>query len=493
MTFRPVNLTKNIRKAISENLNSRRGWLIALALASVVHVSVTVATFGVGRAGVLPGQFDRDGFGTFASDSRLYREDVASLADKLKRLGFQGWISAAAPLHLKFYSLSHFFFSPWTRPNVLTVEPLNLLYYLMVLGLVYHLASTVFCRRTGILSMMLVAFWPSFLMHTTQLVRDPLVIVAILILVISTTNWLSTDGILRRSLIDASLGVAAILTIWIVRLAMWDAVRVIYVGALALLIVRILRQRRIFGGHIICASVLGLAIVLVPMSESLNSQRRRETDVGPLIAEKLVPLTIWERIGKRREEFANLRNDPTATAFASNIDEDVKFDSFGALISYLPRAAIIGFWAPFPNLWFERGLQVGRGGRMIAGLETLLTYILEILALIGLWHNRKSMAAWFLMGTTMAGMLALGLVVLNIGSLYRFRYPFLMLLVMLAASGAISLQRKLRRIVGEWCAVFGLPACESGSSRIDLSPSPIPETAENDGLQSPAGVKGMRR
>lgn len=456
MNVNPVNFSNNIRKAIPENVYGPRGWLFALALASVLHVSVTFVTFAIGRAGVAPGQFDRNGFGTFASDSRLYQEDVTSLTEKLKSLGFKGWVSAVAPLHLKFYSLSHFFFSSWTRPNVLTVEPLNLLYYLAVLALVYNLASTVFCRTTGIFSMVIVALWPSFLIHTTQLVRDPLLIVAVLFLIIATTNWLIKDGSLCRGLIDTSLGVSAILTIWIVRLAMWDAVRLIYVGALVLLLVRILRHRRMLVGHIVCAFVSGAAIVLVPTWDSLNSHRRREVDVGPLLAEKVVSLTLWERIGKRREEFADLRNDPAASA-ASNVDEDIRFDTFGHIINYLPRAIMIGFWAPFPNMWFERGSQVGRTGRMIAGLETFVTYILEILALIGLWHNRKSMAAWFLFGTTIAGMTALGMIVLNIGSLYRFRYPYLMLLVMLAASGAVHLKKKLqdRRRVVRFLNSFG--------------------------------------
>jgi hypothetical protein len=69
----------------------------------------------------------------------------------------------------------------------------------------------------------------------------------------------------------------------------------------------------------------------------------------------------------------------------------------------------------------------------------MVSRFLVALAIVGLWHNRRNMAAWLLGGTAIAGITALGLIVLNIGSLYRFRYPFLMLIVMLAASGAVHL------------------------------------------------------
>jgi hypothetical protein len=195
----------------------------------------------------------------------------------------------------------------------------------------------------------------------------------------------------------------------------------------------------VFAGHVLTAIVLGAAIMFIPQSQSVKSQQRREVDVGkPMLAERVAQLTIWQRIGKRRQAFANVKKIQTSST-ASNIDEEVQFNTMGDFVRYLPRATALGLFAPFPNMWFQRGGQVGRTGRMIAGFETLLTYFLVALAIVGLWHNRRNMAAWLLGGTAIAGITALGLIVLNIGSLYRFRYPFLMLIVMLAASGAVHL------------------------------------------------------
>lgn len=409
---------------------------LLLIVAAVLHLAVTISIFTIGRAQLMPSQFDRNGVGRFASDGLFYQQDMVTLTDKLKSQGPVVWLQSVAPLHIKFYSLSHFLFSRWTGPNVLTIEPLNLVFYLAILWLAYKLAETVFDRRAGILTMAVIALWPSFLMHTTQLGRDPLLIVAILVFILVISNWLTKRRSFRWSLMAVVPAVLAVLTIWIVRLAMWDAVRVIAVLGLVLLIVRHVREKRVFTGHIVSAVILGVAIVMIPQSQTVKSQQRREADVGrPLLAETVAQMTLSQRIGKRRRVFANLTKSESVST-ASNVDTEVQFDTTADLLRYLPRAAALGFFAPFPNMWFVAGAQVGRTGRLLAGLETLITYLLEILALVGLWHSRKNLAAWLLAITTVTGVTALGLIVLNIGSLFRFRYPFLMIIVVFAAGGA---------------------------------------------------------
>jgi hypothetical protein len=409
---------------------------VLLIFAAGLHLVTTTFVFIAGRSGLMAGQFNRYGFGAFASDSYFYREDIVSLIEKLKNQGPAVWLHSVAPLHIKLYSLSHFLFGHWSGPDVLTIEPLNLIFYLAILWLVYKLGETVFDRRTGLWAMAVVALWPSFLMHTTQLIRDPLLIVAILVFILVITKWLTKRSSFRWSLMAVIPAVLAVLTIWIVRLAMWDAVRVVVLMGFVLLIVRHVIEKRIFAGHIITAVLLALAIIVIPQSQTVKSQQRRETDVGrPMLAERVAQLTLSQRIGKRRQAFANLKKSELS-AVASNIDNEVQFNTMGDLIRYLPRAAAIGFFAPFPNMWFVKGAQVGRTGRLLAGFETLITYGLEIVALAGLWQLRKNLAAWLLAVTVVLGLTALGLIVLNIGSLYRFRYPFLMIIVVFAAGGA---------------------------------------------------------
>lgn len=419
-----------------EMLAGPRGWLLLLAFAACFHLVTTVSVFIIGRTRLLPAQFDQTGLGAFASDSFFYQGDVSSLVDKLTNQGVMVWLGSVAPLHIKLYSLSYFFFSRWMSPNILTYEPLNLFYYLAILWLVYKLGETVFDRRVGLLAMIITGVWPSFLMHTTQLIRDPLLIVAVLFFILVVAAWLTKVSSFKWDLVIVVPAVLAVLTIWIVRLAMWDAVRAIVLMGIILLIIRAVRERRFFAGHAVNAVILCIAIVAIPQSKTVRSQQRREADIGtPLIAERAAAMPIKERIEERRQAFAKLKASETGS-HASNLDDDKELLTAGDFVRYLPRAAEIGFLSPFPNMWFAKGGSVGRTGRIISGAETLLTYVLEVLAVFGLWQHRKNLAAWLIAITTASALIALGYIVLNIGSLYRFRYPFLMLIIVLACAGA---------------------------------------------------------
>jgi hypothetical protein len=98
-------------------------------------------------------------------------------------------------------------------------------------------------------------------------------------------------------------------------------------------------------------------------------------------------------------------------------------------------------------MWLHGGRQVGLSGRVISGFEMLLTYVIESMALFGLWSQRKNLSAWLLLVVIGLGALALGLVVNNMGAMYRLRYPFWVLMVILGANGASFLcQHFTRRI-----------------------------------------------
>jgi hypothetical protein len=125
---------------------------------------------------------------------------------------------------------------------------------------------------------------------------------------------------------------------------------------------------------------------------------------------------------------------------SSNIDADVVLESWGEVIRYLPRAAEIGLLAPFPNMWLASGANVGRWGKALSGLETLTMYLVMALALWGLWKRHDQLAIWFLVTIATLSVIVLGLVVANIGALYRIRYPFWVLLIIVGVDGALRLQ-----------------------------------------------------
>jgi hypothetical protein len=171
-----------------------------------------------------------------------------------------------------------------------------------------------------------------------------------------------------------------------------------------------------------------------PARESLKDRVRREAVLAGMVAEP-PSSNIWSRmathVGAIRRRFILMYPDS-----GSNIDSDVRLSGAGDLIGYLPRATAIGFFAPFPDMWFAKGSQVGLAGRLLVGVESLLMYAVECLAMYGLWWGRRRVSVWMLFSIAAMGIIALGLVVANVGTLYRMRYVFLMLVVVIAAGGA---------------------------------------------------------
>jgi hypothetical protein len=116
----------------------------------------------------------------------------------------------------------------------------------------------------------------------------------------------------------------------------------------------------------------------------------------------------------------------------------VEFKSNADIARYLPRAVQIGFFAPFPNSWLARGALVGLKGRMLSGLETGSTYVLLLLAIVSLWRRRRALSAWLLAAIFAMAVTTLGLVIGNLSVLYRMRYAYWMLLIILGADGAVQ-------------------------------------------------------
>lgn len=415
-----------------------------LIAAAGLHLVTATTVFVVGRFSLMPSQFDSNGLGEFAHDSHKYQLDVIGLASKLRGEGIASWLSTPAPFHVKLYSLSHALFSHWTSFNVLSIEPLNLAYYLFILFLVYRLTEIIFERRAAVLALTVVALWPSFLIHTTQLLRDPLLITVLLALVFIAANGLTKTYGWRLGFAAGLAGGLVLLLVWIVRLAMWDVARAVTAAGFGLLVVRQIRKRRVLIGNLIAAVLLIAAALTIPLFRSmLEPQQTTMKGTEPPIAERVLDVPLWERIAKRREGFVKPDGDEIVTSKASNVDESVQFESWSDIVRYLPRAMTIGFFAPFPNMWFAGGSLVGNVGRRLSGIEMILTYVIELFAVAGIWSKRRQLAAWLLAFTVTAGVTGLGLTVLNIGSLYRVRYPFWMLMVVLGAGGAQWVAAKL--------------------------------------------------
>jgi len=403
--------------------------------AAIFHVLLAVSVFSVGRFGLFPSQFNGDGIGEFARDGKAFREQANSLADTLTEGRVGSWVKENATFHVKVLSLDFVLMRPLFGSNIIAAEPLNLLYYLAILTLCFSLARVIAGKRAAWLASAIVAVWPSLLLHTTQFIRDPLIIMAILTLVLVLTQQLRKIQTWRRAAIGGVISTLACFVIWMCRRELWPVVSAVIVLGVVLLLLRILRERKLLTWNL---AVIGLLCVLtIAVPRIMRSPK-------PITAERLnvIPKnqdpSFFGVLKWTREEF--IREGLQKSG--SMIDAEVNFSNRADVIKYIPRALEIGFLAPFPTMWFTAGYNVGLIGRLLGGLETSLTYVIEALACVFIWRRRRHLDTWLMFLTTTIGVLALGLVVVNLGTLYRMRYSFWILMVIMAAGTLTSSSRR---------------------------------------------------
>jgi hypothetical protein len=122
----------------------------------------------------------------------------------------------------------------------------------------------------------------------------------------------------------------------------------------------------------------------------------------------------------------------------SMIDSDVMFHSSVDIVHYIPRALQIGLFAPFPTMWFTEGANAAaRVMRAVTGIEMAICYILlaGVILAIPLLNTKGLRIGVVAVVSCLVIITLLSLSVPNVGTLYRLRFPFLMLPVGLGAAG----------------------------------------------------------
>lgn len=121
----------------------------------------------------------------------------------------------------------------------------------------------------------------------------------------------------------------------------------------------------------------------------------------------------------------------------SNVDLDVTFTSAVDVAAYAPRALHVGVLAPFPNMWFSEGTsQASSIFRAVAAFEMSAMYValLGLCILFILMMKNKSglsfeqkMAICALMLFALVWVEIYALASGNVGSIYRVRFPIMLL------------------------------------------------------------------
>jgi len=350
-------------------------------------------------------------------------------------------------LHIRLYSLGFAVLGRFVGFRTLAAEPLNLIYYISILVLTCAIGTEVFGPMVGRASALMVALWPSLLLHTTQLLRDPLFISAMLLLLWMTILCIRRELSLKTASALVGSAVFAVLVILLCRTDVKEILTVVLLMAVAVCIITQVQQHRFRLRNVLGLLVIVTFTVLIPpllparnVSEHVVVRPIAQTTAARENSGFAFLESFARRVGALRHKF--IVAYPLA---GSNVDTNVELNSALDLLRYLPRAAELGFFAPFPRSWVTPGVQVGISGRLVAGLEMCVMYFMFGLSAVTLIRQRNQFIVWFLFILTTVGCVALGYVVANISALYRMRYTFFIPVLILGIQGLIIVREAVMK------------------------------------------------
>jgi murein biosynthesis integral membrane protein MurJ len=143
-----------------------------------------------------------------------------------------------------------------------------------------------------------------------------------------------------------------------------------------------------------------------------------------------VPRIIEHYVEVMARTRAGLIDEGLKIQAGSLYDIDVLPASTPQVAVYAPRALQIALFAPFPSRWFEKLSPT----RLVALGETAIWYLVAPGLLLALWLGR-SRGMMALLVFSLALLTLYGITIANVGTLYRIRYLYLFLLMLISLAG----------------------------------------------------------
>lgn len=432
-------------KRLSEYFSANPQVKQLLLVGAITHLLTAFTVSIVGYFQFFPSQISNSGI--LSGDSVLYLQKCQELSARIQNGDLSFFFTNDFDLHLRIYALSYFVFSNIFGNSIFCFEPINIVLFLILLFLVYKIGELCFNSKVGFLSALIINFSPTFLLHSVQPLRDPLYVCLFLALIYCLLTIIYENPYFKKLLRLLIFSYVIIFSLWIVR---DNAFPVFLTVALISFVLFLVRTWSIYKSRLSQISLFGIFIISIflmpPLFSSLQpksiltsemsvEKKEKSHNFSQKQIEKGVPQSVRYLNGIRRGINLQIEVEDGSAA----MDRNLVFESWSDVVFYSPKAVLIGIFSPFPNMWFEDGKMFGKTGRIIAAFEVVIIYILSAFALLTFYYQRKNLGLWLIGLTVLIGCGALGLVVTNIGTLYRMRYVFWGLLIILGTGGIFKL------------------------------------------------------
>lgn len=399
-------------------------------------------------------------------DSFLFHQLAVSLAQAIHAQGWSAWQlrpdgQGPAGVAAIFYVL--FFPHPWVMIPI--YAGLQATSAFALFKIINRLTGR---RLTSFIAGLPFWLYPSAMSWYTQNHKDSFMIAGALLILLAWLRLVDT-AIWKRwqdVLISLALLFGGAFLSWIMRpyaVQMMQAVSLaVVVLESCIFVLRFWRRDwRLWQGLVAVVVVWTSVVILtvftaggiyadLPPASPTTTNASTSTNTTPTVQAGWITSGFPVTLENKAYALALVRNDfrlrfPNA---GSNIDNSVIFHRISDILFYLPRAAEIAFLAPFPPDWFRAGIiPADTVMRRVAGLEMIGVYLTLVLLPYAVWRWRAQPDLWIIFIFCSGMLLIYGLAVANVGTLYRFRYGFLMTIVAVDLAAGISFiqQRKSQK------------------------------------------------
>jgi putative peptidoglycan lipid II flippase len=308
---------------------------------------------------------------------------------------------------------------------------------------------------SGIMAASLFILFPSALNWYGQIHKDGFAILGMLIIFSSWLKGFHCSSKLRGGswlIFGTIVGSALVIFVrpYNIKLLMISAI-ILFCAVLIYFVVKKRAKTALFGAGILLVLIIFLSAVnsympglfIIEKKEMVMEAFKeqgidwtwRKSEKVPAIIDKVLENTTLVRI-------MNIYHSKLVSA-GSVIDADVKPESAWSTIAYLPRAAFIALFAPFPDRWFSRAGIVN----LVSVGETMFWYFCVPGLIMAFWY-RRSLEMALMALNALIFMTILGFTNPIVGTLYRFRYVYLFIFIMMGIMGWMEFARRnFRKII----------------------------------------------
>jgi putative peptidoglycan lipid II flippase len=328
-----------------------------------------------------------------------------------------------------------------------------------------------FSRCISIIASLPLALSPYMIVWFSQINKDSFVLLGVMLFTYGLLNLLNPKArvpFYKEALLYLLVALFGMVLIWIMRPYVNQIL--LPITSLILVVVLVSRSRKpangawiglvLYGGAMLVS--LGLLSKGATSDETLDSfkyfklQGQSQTLSTKCLStidgrnwrnEQYLPDFVNEKLrammGQRCNIFTLLETQSNVTTIESIVDMDRFPSGSSEALAYLPRAALLGVFSPWPDRWGYVFYKNPSVFYTITPVEAILLYIgFASLVVWLVWNKAWSVSIPIVFCITV--MTIYGMATPFLGALYRYRYPWWILLICLGVAALLTLVGNLR-------------------------------------------------